>query len=142
MLKNLSLCHQLLKIYLCAIMSDKRIEGERKTMKEKFARWDTLLLQYVKRDWGKIGIWIVGIGLFSAAFVPAFQEIAKGNGLQGMFVTLQNPAMTSMVGSTPIESAADYTLGAMYAHEMLLFCGLFAMVVAALHVISHTRKEE
>src|SRR5699024_1642223 len=32
--------------------------------------------------------------------------------------------------------------GAMYAHEMLLFCGLFAMVVAALHVISHTRKEE
>src|SRR5699024_9814285 len=111
-------------------------------MKEKFARWDTLFLQYVKRDWGKIGVWIVGIGLFSAAFVPAFQEIAKGDGLQGMFVTLQNPAMTSMVGSTPIESAADYTLGAMYAHEMLLFCGLFAMVVAALHVISHTRQEE
>src|SRR5699024_2726955 len=81
-------------------------------------------------------------GLFSAAFVPAFQEIAKGDGLQGMFVTLQNPAMTSMVGSTPIEFAADYTLGAMYAHEMLLFCGLFAMVVAVLHVISHKHKKE
>src|SRR5699024_4759856 len=111
-------------------------------MKEKFACWYTLLLKYVKRDTGKIGIWIVVIGLLYAAYVHAFQEIAKGNGLQGMFVTLQNPAMTSMVGSTPIESAADYTLGAMYAHEMLLFCGLFAMVVAALHVISHTRKEE
>src|SRR5699024_2288339 len=111
-------------------------------MKEKFARWDTLFLQYVKRDWGKIGVWIVGIGLFSAAFVSAFQEIAKGDGLQGMFVTLQKPAMASLVGSTAIESAADYALGAVYAHEMLLLCGLFAMVAAVLHVISHARKEE
>src|SRR5699024_5939201 len=103
---------------------------------------NTLLGQYIKRDWLKIGFWILGVGLFSAAFVPAFQEIAKGDGLQGMFETLQNPAMTSMVGPTPIESANDYTLGAMYAHEMLLFCGLFAMIIAALHVISHTRKEE
>src|SRR5699024_12523557 len=26
--------------------------------------------------------------------------------------------------------------------DLLLFCSLFAMIVAALHVISHTRKEE
>src|SRR5699024_6909014 len=38
--------------------------------------------------------------------------------------------------------ATNYTLGAMYAHEMLLFCGLFAMIIAVLHVVSHTRKEE
>src|SRR5699024_10211167 len=111
-------------------------------MKEKFARWDTLFLQYVKRDWGKIGDWIVGIGLFSAAFVPAFQEIAKGDGLQGMFVTLQNPAMTFMSGFTPIEATWYYALRAMYVSEMLLLCGLCPMVVAVLHVISHTRKEE
>jgi ABC-2 type transport system permease protein len=55
---------------------------------------------------------------------------------------MQNPAMISMVGPTPITSAGDYTLGAMYAHEMLLFCSLFAMIMAALHVVSHTRKEE
>src|SRR5699024_11940315 len=53
-----------------------------------------------------------------------------------------NPAMTSMVGPTPVETATDYTLGALYAHEMLLFCGLFAMIIAVLHVVSHTRKEE
>src|SRR5699024_6992920 len=53
-----------------------------------------------------------------------------------------NPAMISMVGPTPVETASDYTLGAMYAHEMLLFCGLFAMIIAVLHVVSHTRKEE
>ncbi|TMV43918.1 tetronasin resistance protein [Paenibacillus mesophilus] len=111
-------------------------------MQEKFARSRVLLVQYLKRDWKKIIIWVFGLGLFSAAFVPAFEEIGKGQGLQGMYETLQNPAMISMVGPTPIETATDYTLGAMYAHEMLLFSGLFAMIIAALHVVSHTRKEE
>jgi ABC-2 type transport system permease protein len=111
-------------------------------MKEKFARWDVLFVQYLKRDWKKTIIWILGLGLFSAGFVPAFEEIGKGQGLMGMYETLKNPAMISMVGTTPVGSAADYTLGAMYAHEMLLFCGLFAMIMAALHVVGHTRKEE
>src|SRR5699024_12041243 len=43
---------------------------------------------------------------------------------------------------TPIETAANYTLGALYAHEMLLFCALFAMIITVLHVVGHTRKEE
>jgi len=111
-------------------------------MKEKFICWDALFAQYLKRDWKKIIVWILGVGLFSAAFVPAFEEIAKGQGLAGMYETLKNPAMISMVGPTPVETVADYTLGAMYAHEMLLFCGLFAMIISVLHVISHTRKEE
>ena len=111
-------------------------------MKEKFARWNVLFVQYMKRDFKKIIIWILGLGLFSAGFVPAFEEIGKGQGLMGMYETLKNPAMISMVGPTPVGSAAEYTLGAMYAHEMLLFCGLFAMIIAALHVVSHTRKEE
>lgn len=111
-------------------------------MKEKFARWDVLFVQYLKRDWKKVIVWILGLGLFSASFVPAFEEIAKGQGLVGMFETLKNPAMIAMVGPTPVEVGRDYTLGAMYAHEMLLFCSLFAMIIAALHVVSHTRKEE
>src|SRR5699024_4268481 len=111
-------------------------------MKEKFVRWDTLFVQYLKRDWKKMIVWILGIGLFSAGVVPAFKEIAKGQGLIGMFETLKNPAMISMVGPTPIETAANYTLGALYAHEMLLFCALFAMIITVLHVVRHTRKEE
>jgi ABC-2 type transport system permease protein len=111
-------------------------------MEEKFARWGILFFLYLKRDWKKIMVWILGLGLFSAGYIPAFEEIAKGQGLLGMFETLQNPAMVAMVGPTPVEAATDYTLGAMYAHEMLLFCGLFAMIITALHVISHTRKAE
>src|SRR5699024_3918009 len=111
-------------------------------LNEKFARWEILFLQYLKRDWKKIIAWVLGLGIFSAGFVPAFKEIAKGQGAIGMFETLQNPAMISMVGPTPVEVATDYTVGAMYAHEMLLFCSLFAMIISILHVIGHTRKEE
>ncbi|WP_228440928.1 ABC transporter permease [Novibacillus thermophilus] len=111
-------------------------------MEEKFSRWEILFVQYLKRDWKKIIIWILGVGLFSGGFVPAFEELAEGQGLVGMFETLKNPAMIAIVGPTPIETATEYTLGAMYAHEMLLFCSLIAMVISVLHVISHTRKEE
>ncbi len=111
-------------------------------MKEKFGRWNILFVQYLKRDWKKIIIWILTLGLFSAGFIPAFEEIGKDDGLIGMYETLKNPAMISMVGPTPIKNASQYTLGAMYSHEMLLFCSLFAMTMSILHVIGHTRKEE
>src|SRR5699024_11605996 len=84
-------------------------------MNERFARWHTLFFIYLKRDWKKIIIWILGVGLFSAGFVPAFEEIAKGQGLAAMYETLKNPAMIAIVGPTPVESAQDYTIGAMYA---------------------------
>lgn len=111
-------------------------------VQEKIARWNTLFILFIRRDWKKVAIWIIALGLFAAAFVPAFEELAKEEGLIGMYETLQNPAMTAMVGSTPVESAHDYTLGAMYSHEMLLFCCLFAMIISVLHMVSHTRKEE
>lgn len=111
-------------------------------MKKKFARWHVLYIHYIRRDWKKILIWIVLLGIFSGGFVPFFEEMAKGQGLIGMYETMKNPAMISMVGPTPAKSAAEYSLGAMYAQEMLLFCGLFAMIIQGLHVVNHSRKEE
>ena len=111
-------------------------------MNEKFANWQQLFKIALTRDWKKAFIWWLGIGLFSSVFVPAFKEIAQGQGLLAMFETMRNPAMIAMVGPTPIEHGTDYTVGAMYAQEMLLFCGLFSLVVSLLHVVSHTRKEE
>lgn len=69
----------------------------------------------------KILIWLVGVTAFSGGFVPAFEELTSGQGLAGLYETLQNPAMIAMVGPTPASNAAEYTLGAMYANEMLLF---------------------
>lgn len=111
-------------------------------MTEKFSQWNLLFWQFLKRDWKKIGVWLLGLGLFSGGFVPAFEELAKGQGLVGMYHTMQNPAMIAMIGTTPVKNVQNYTVAAMYANEMLLFCSLFAMILAALHVVSHTRKEE
>lgn len=111
-------------------------------MNENFARWSVLFVQYLKRDWKKIAIWVLGLAAFCGGFVPAFAEIAKGQGAAGMFETMKNPAMIAIVGPTSVKNAADYTVAAMYAHEMLLFCALFAMIISAMHVVSHTRHEE
>src|SRR5690625_4220990 len=111
-------------------------------MNEWFGRWSLLFTLSLKRDWKKIFLWILGVGLFSAALVPVFEELAKGEGFKGLFQTFQNPAMTSIVGQTPVTEASHYTVGAMYAHQMLLFCCLFSMIVSMFHVITHTRKAE
>ncbi len=111
-------------------------------MTDKFSRWSTLFSQNLSRDWKKILIWLVGVTAFSGGFVPAFEELTSGQGLAGLYETMQNPAMIAMVGPTPASNAAEYTLGAMYANEMLLFCSLFAAVISVLHVVSQTRKKE
>lgn len=111
-------------------------------MKEKFAHWNVLLMEYLKRDWKLIILWVLGLGAFIGGFVPFFVEIGKDNGLLGLYETMKNPAMISMCGPTPVKSGADYTVGAMYAHLMLLFSALIAMLISAIHVVSHTRKEE
>ncbi|MCH4208800.1 ABC transporter permease [Bifidobacterium sp.] len=113
-----------------------------KQLNQQFESCTTLLVQYLRRDWKKILVWVLGLGLFCSVYVPAFEEVAQGNGHIGMFVTMGNPAMIALVGPTPVTSAADYTVGAMYAHEMLLFCSIMAMVVSILHVVGHTRREE
>ncbi len=111
-------------------------------MKENFGRWLTLLHQSLKRDYKKIIVWLLGLGLFAAGLIPAFEALMQGEGALGMYEVLQNPAMIAIVGPTPAQSASAYTLGAMYAHEMLLFCVLIAMTISILHVIHHTRKAE
>lgn len=111
-------------------------------MREKFTGFNFLLFHYIKRDFKKSIFWILGVGIFAGGFVPAFEELGKGQGLVGMFETMKNPAMIFLVGFTPIKEAAKYTIGSMYSHEMLLFTGIISMIVSGLHIINHTRKEE
>lgn len=111
-------------------------------MKEKTARFEQLLLIYLKRDWKKIVLWVLLLGLFGGGFVVAFEEILQGDGLTALYYTMDNPAMIALVGSTPVNAPEQYVLGAMYAQEMLLFTALISAIVSALHVVAHTRKEE
>lgn len=111
-------------------------------MKNKFTHWQVLFIEYIKRDWKLILCWVLGFGAFVGGFVPAFVEIGKDQGLLGLYETMKNPAMIGMCGPTPVKEAAEYTVGAMYSQMMLVFSALIAMILSALHVVSHTRKEE
>ena len=111
-------------------------------MREKFAHWNVLFMQYLKRDWKLLIVWVLGLGGFSGGFVPLFVEMSKEQGLAGMYEIMQNPAMTAMIGPMAVKEMSDYTIGAMYSNMMLLFCGLFAMILAAMHIVVHTRREE
>ena len=107
-----------------------------------FKNWSVLFKIGLKKDWKKLSIWVIGLALFSGGFLGAFKVIGEDQGLIVMFETMLNPAMISMVGTTPIKNALLYTVGAMYAQEMLLFSALCAYVVASFHTVSRTRKEE
>src|SRR5699024_2905151 len=53
--------------------------------------------------------------------------------------TMANPAMTAMLGHGNIE---NYTIGAMMAHQMLLFTALAVGLMSILLVSRHTRGDE
>lgn len=111
-------------------------------LSEKFADWEKLFLFYLKRDWKRILLWLILLTAFAGGFVSAFDIITEDQGLPAMYEIMQNPAMIAIIGDTPVEAASEYTLGAMYAHMMLLFTVVMSAIVSMLHVISHTRKEE
>ncbi|MBO1915323.1 hypothetical protein J4G37_62155, partial [Microvirga sp. 3-52] len=59
---------------------------------------------------------------------------------QSIVETMLNPAMTAMVG--PAYGIDNYTIGAMFAHEMLLFTAIAFGLMSILLVARHTRSDE
>lgn len=112
----------------------------KRLMKQNFYRTLTLWrMQFWRNRYGLL-CWLIALGLFTSGYVPAFEKIAEDQGLQGMYLTMKNPAMIAMVGTLPVKNAADYTIGAMYGHEMTLFFGIVSMLIAGLYMINQTRK--
>lgn len=94
----------------------------------------------VRLDRMRIPLWIVGIMFFTLIVPPVFTEIyATQQERNVMAETLANPAMTAMLGPGALD---DYTIGAMTAHQMLLFTALVVGLMAILLVARHTRGDE
>lgn len=88
-----------------------------------------------------IFLWLVGIvGLtISVAYVyPMIYE--NQSDLVGLGITMQNPAMTAMLG--PAQSPSDYTAAIAFAGEMLLFTAIGMAVMNILLVSTTTRLDE
>ncbi|MDF8366351.1 hypothetical protein G9406_01820 [Weissella paramesenteroides] len=111
-------------------------------MSEKFTNTVVLLRHYLRRDWLKIALWVIGLSIFCSSYITAITDVSKGSALIGLYETMKNPAMIALVGPLPVQHAVDYTVGGMYVSKMLMFCVIISMVISAIHVNSRTRKEE
>ncbi|WP_277678243.1 ABC transporter permease [Gracilibacillus dipsosauri] len=86
-------------------------------------------------------IWGVSLVLITVATASAFSGLYQNEQERAaMAQTMENPAMTAMVG--PGYGLSNYTNGAMMAHEMLLFTMIAFAVMSILMVSKQTRAEE
>lgn len=109
--------------------------------KQWFQQTWRLALLILRRDWIRLSVWLIAIGLTTLATAVAFDGLYKTEAeLLAIAETMKNPAMTAMVG--PGYGLAHYTTGAMMAHQMLLFTAVAVGVMSILLVTRHTRMDE
>lgn len=95
----------------------------------------------LRRDRVRAPLWILCIVIVTMAAVSAFPGLyPTGPERQILAETMQNPALTSMLG--PMYGVNDYNVGAMTAHQMLLFTALAVAIMSILLVTRHTRGDE
>ncbi|MBL1226058.1 ABC transporter permease [Enterococcus sp. BWR-S5] len=106
-----------------------------------FSGWQKLLRLNLRRDRWQILFWLIGIAGLSIAVAGAFPELFQTTAeRQVMAETVRNPAMIAMIG--PSSSLDNYTIGAMFGHEMTLFMAITAAVMTILMTARHTRGDE
>lgn len=95
----------------------------------------------VRRDRIRIPIWLIAISLITVVIASSFSGLyPTEQERQAIAETMVNPAMTAMLG--PGFGLADYTFGAMMAHQMLLFTALTVAIMSILLATRHTRADE
>lgn len=95
----------------------------------------------LRRDRVRIPVWIASIVLTTLAVAIAFHGLyPEVQDRQILAETMRNPAITAMLG--PAYGIDDYTVGAMMAHQMLLFTAVTVGIMSILLVTRHTRQDE
>ncbi|SFE17815.1 ABC-2 type transport system permease protein [Lentibacillus persicus] len=108
--------------------------------RQSLAKTGELMKILLRLDRFRIVIWLVALIFFTLVVPLAFSELYPDQeDRNAMAQTMENPAMTAMVGPGDLE---HYTIGAMTAHQMLL---LTAVVVGLMNILlmnRHTRVVE
>lgn len=95
----------------------------------------------LKQDRLRVPIWLISLFLVTVIVAISFSDLyPTKESRQILAETMRNPAMTAMVGTG--YSLENYTLGAMMAHQMLLFTAIVVAIMSILFVTRHTRAEE
>lgn len=95
----------------------------------------------LRRDRVRIPVWLFSLSLTTFVVAQAFTDLyATDQDRQAIAETMKNPAMSAMVGQG--YGLENYTIGAMMAHQMLLFTALAVAIMSILLVARHTRADE
>ncbi|WP_227394821.1 ABC transporter permease [Jeotgalibacillus aurantiacus] len=109
--------------------------------KQSFSGTGQLIRFYLKADRIRIAAWILSLMALTSVTAWSLDGLYSSDAeRQAMATTMENPAMTAMVG--PAYGIENYHTGAMTAHQMLLFTAILVAVMAILHVSRHTRGDE
>ncbi|NBJ67956.1 MULTISPECIES: ABC transporter permease [Clostridia] len=89
----------------------------------------------------RMSVWIIFLVAITLVIAVSFTDLYDNKAeRQAIAETMHNPAMTAMVGKG--YGLANYTFGAMMAHQMLLFTAIVVAIMSILLVTRHTRAEE
>src|SRR5699024_4796723 len=107
---------------------------------QSFANTGKLMGFMLRLDRLRMVIWLVAVSFFTLAVPIAFSDLyPEQQDRNAMAQTMENPAMTAMVGSGALE---NYTVGAMTAHQMLLMTAVVVGLMNILLMNRHTRSDE
>ncbi|WP_226035097.1 ABC transporter permease [Aquibacillus saliphilus] len=88
----------------------------------------------------RILFWIIGVSFFTLIVPTAFIDLYGSQQERDVMAeTMANPAMIAMVGPGDL---ANYTVGVMTAHQMLLMTAAVVGLMSILLVTRHTRADE
>ena len=100
-------------------------------LRHLFANTGTLARFIWRRDRVRLPVWVLSIAAFSICFASMFPSLyPPGPEREIIAQTFANPVFISMLG--PGYGLADYHMGAIMAHQMLLFT---AVVVAIMNIL-------
>ena len=109
--------------------------------KNSFAKTGLLLRFYLRRDWLKILVWLIGLAGLMAAAAGKFDTLyGDAKSMASISTTLKSPAMVSMFG--PFTAVKPYTSAIIYAAEMMVFMGLFTAMMNIYFAVKNSRNEE
>ncbi|WP_181350886.1 ABC transporter permease [Thalassobacillus sp. CUG 92003] len=95
----------------------------------------------LRRDRFKLPIWLLSLTGITILIAESFTGLyPTDESRESIAQTMVNPAMTAMVG--PGYGLDNYTIGAMMAHQMLLFTAITVAIMSILIVANHTRADE
>lgn len=108
--------------------------------RNNLAQTGTLFLLIVRKERLGLSLWTAAITFFTIIVPISFSKLYPTQPERDVMAeTMKNPAMTAMVGQGDL---ADYTIGAMTAHQMLLLTAVAVAIMNILLVARNTRGEE